>query len=792
MNDKPALTVPASIDVTEDISSTLSGISINDVDAESNPMTLTLTVSKGTINISDMTGLTKDAGDNGTNTITVSGTQSALNTALTNLDYTSDLNVNGTDTLVVTVNDNGNIGSGGDKSDSENITINIEAVNDDPVLTVPASIDVTEDISSTLSGISINDVDAEDKPMTLTLTVSKGSINISDMTGLTKDAGDNNTDTITVTGTLAALNTALTNLDYISNSDVNGTDTLVVTVNDNGNIGSGGDKSDSENITINIEAVNDDPILTVPGDQTVNEDEALNITGISIADIDEDETVGAELTLTLEADNGNLIFSANLGALGITATGNGTQTVSLTGSLTNLNTALGSLMYQGLQHFNGIDNISLIVNDQGNTGTGGSLTDAKDIKVTVEAINDAPTLSIPASITTNEDVEVSISGLSITDVDADETVGSKLVVVLNVSNGALTFSNLTGVEFLSGANGNDAMQIRGSLTDLNNALASLSYKGLTNYNGPDTLFISVNDQGNTGDGGPKSSNETIAITVNAVADTPFLEVTPISGTQGQTQALNIVATPGAPGETLRVTINGLPTGSSLSAGTQVGDSWVLNQAELAGLTLTLLDSFASTFDATVTALSIDGQSVASATSILSASIDERFIIPNENAAPSSFGVSIQGVNSDPANDPFFFSGNTLEFILGASSLEFDENPLSQDALGIIAGFFNLDTEIDSEVADAGPVIQEVEDKKVYDLSPLDDKEQKFILDLLNATEEDEEKKIDDDLSFITDDMALEELTSSEEIDDPITQKYLDTRVSLEDTLQGEFDCLNNS
>ncbi|MCM8533413.1 MAG: hypothetical protein NE330_19760, partial [Lentisphaeraceae bacterium] len=197
-------------------------------------------------------------------------------------------------------------------------------------------------------------------------------------------------------------------------------------------------------------------------------------------------------------------------------------------------------------------------------------------------------------------------------------------------------------------------------------------------------------------------------------------------------------------------------------------------------------------DATVTAASIDGPSVASVTSILSASIDERFIIPNTDSGGNNFGVDIEGVNSDPANDPFFFSGNALEFLQGVSSLEFDENSLSQDALGIIAGFFNLDTEIDSEVADAGPVIQEVKDKRVYDLSPLNDNEQKFILDLLNATEEEDEKKIDDDLSFITDDMALEELANSEEIDDPITQQYLDTRVSLEDTLQGEFDCLNNS
>ena len=65
--------------------------------------------------------------------------------------------------------------------------------------------------------------------------------------------------------------------------------------------------ADTDTVTVNVIAVNDAPVNTVPGAQTVNEDTALSISGMSVTDVD-----------------GNLATTA-------LAVGNGTVNVSLAG-----------------------------------------------------------------------------------------------------------------------------------------------------------------------------------------------------------------------------------------------------------------------------------------------------------------------------------------------------------------------------------------------------------------------------------------------------------------------------
>ncbi|MDQ3931119.1 MAG: S-layer homology domain-containing protein, partial [Chloroflexota bacterium] len=60
----------------------------------------------------------------------------------------------------------------------------------------------------------------------------------------------------------------------------------------------------------------------------------------------------------------------------------------------------------------------------------------------------------------------------------------------------------------------------GTLTNANNALNGMSYTPAANYNGPDTLTIDTNDQGNTGSGGALADNAAVSITVAAVNDAP--------------------------------------------------------------------------------------------------------------------------------------------------------------------------------------------------------------------------------------------------------------------------------
>src|SRR6185295_11177085 len=108
----------------------------------------------------------------------------------------------------------------------------------------------------------------------------------------------------------------------------------------------------------------------------------------------------------------------------------------------------------------------------------------------------------------------------------------------------------------------------------------------------------------------------VAVTVNAVADAPTLSTTPASGNEDTAVALNINAgladTDGS--ETLAITISGVPSGATLSAGTnQGGGVFVLTPAQLAGLNITPPPNSDADFTLGVTATSTDTGGVTATT-----------------------------------------------------------------------------------------------------------------------------------------------------------------------------------
>jgi len=101
----------------------------------------------------------------------------------------------------------------------------------------------------------------------------------------------------------------------------------------------------------------------------------------------------------------------------------------------------------------------------------------------------------------------------------------------------------------------------------------------------------------------------VTVEVTAVADAPGLTVTPASGDEDTAIALDITSalTDVDGSESLDITISGVPTGATLSAGTDNGDgSWSLSQAQLTGLTITPPQDFSGSFDLTVTATATEG------------------------------------------------------------------------------------------------------------------------------------------------------------------------------------------
>src|SRR5207248_1951478 len=135
--------------------------------------------------------------------------------------------------------------------------------------------------------------------------------------------------------------------------------------------------------------------------------------------------------------------------------------------------------------------------------------DVDTVAITVNPVNDAPVNTVPGAQAVNEDTALAVGGISVTDVD-----GNLSTVQLAVANGTVTVSLAGGATITAGGNGTATLTLSGSQVDINATLASLSYQGTLNYNGPDTLTVTSIDTNGVAD------VDMVAITVNPVNDAP--------------------------------------------------------------------------------------------------------------------------------------------------------------------------------------------------------------------------------------------------------------------------------
>ncbi len=249
----------------------------------------------------------------------------------------------------------------GELTDLTTATVTVENVApvamDDVVMT-------NEDTSVTFNPV-INDRDAAGVHDPLTIMELNG-VPVSDGESI-----------VLASGGVVTRDTA-TRLTYTPAADFNGPDSVNYTIGD----GDGGTAVGLVEITVH--AVNDAPVNAVPGVQITNETIPLAISGLSVDDIDVDETPAAEMTVTLSVDHGTLtLVDAGLSSL----TGNSTSTVVLVGSLTAINETLtGDITYLGFVSFTGMDALTITTNDQGNTGADPGLTGGSNSEEDQDAV----------------------------------------------------------------------------------------------------------------------------------------------------------------------------------------------------------------------------------------------------------------------------------------------------------------------------------------------------------------------------------------------------------------------
>jgi hypothetical protein len=251
---------------------------------------------------------------------------------------------------------------------------------------------------------------------------------------------------------------------------------------------------------------NQPPTLTAPASQAFNEDVAEALSGISVSDPDSASLV---LTLTLPAGSGALTASSGGGV-----TVGGTSTArTLTGAPSALNTYLSGagVVYAPPQDFNGSVNLSLQLSD------GVAAPVSRTVVLNVAAVNDAPTLSAPATLAAMPGMAVSISGVSYADVDSP-TGSISVTASYTALSGSFSASSGGGVTVLGSGTG--TLQLSGTLAAVNSFVASTPVRYTAAAGAAGTavnLTLSINDLGNTGSGGPLSASRNVVANVASSA-----------------------------------------------------------------------------------------------------------------------------------------------------------------------------------------------------------------------------------------------------------------------------------
>jgi hypothetical protein len=247
--------------------------------------------------------------------------------------------------------------------------------------------------------------------------------------------------------------------------------------------GDGGDATGTQ-----TQAVGAAPVNSLPVPQTTNEDSPLFFevgdgNALTVSDAD-----NSNLSVQVIVTNGT--FTLDLTGIAVpaqlTVSGNGTFSVTASGSIAVLNEALEGSRYQPAANYNGA--ATLQINSSDSNGE----SDLDILPINVTAFNDPPVNNVPTTVqAATEDVPKSFT-LSVTDVDV---AGAELEVTLAASNATLITLPATAIPDITFSSGDGladaAMSFTGTLPEINAALNGLVVTAPLNFIGASTLVITT-------------------------------------------------------------------------------------------------------------------------------------------------------------------------------------------------------------------------------------------------------------------------------------------------------------
>src|SRR5262249_16526763 len=236
------------------------------------------------------------------------------------------------------------------------------------------------------------------------------------------------------------------------------------------------------------------------------------------------------ITVNLSVLDGTLTLGTTSG---LTVTGSTAgSSLSFTGSLSNVDSALNTISYRPNAEFEGTDTLSFsATTSDAVTGLPTSTaTSSTSLTIHVDPVAETPTLTASMSATgfVNENQPATLltafgGSLSVSIDAADATDTSDTITVnLSVLDGTLTLGTTSGLTV--GSTTGTSPGFTGSLSNVDSALNTISYRPNAEFEGTDTLSFSATTS-DAVTGLPTStatSSTSLTIHVDPVAETPTL------------------------------------------------------------------------------------------------------------------------------------------------------------------------------------------------------------------------------------------------------------------------------
>jgi T5SS/PEP-CTERM-associated repeat protein len=370
--------------------------------------------------------------------------------------------------------------------------------NGPPVISAPSVAVVERSHERAIPGVSLSETAAvAGETFTVTLSDTNGLLIAGNGNGATvTGAGTTN---LSISGSLAQVNAVLGTL---FDSDAK-TPSDSITLNATDNLGG---IAAAETIAV---VVNGPPVIVAPTSVTVDQNIVATIAGVSLTE--SGDTSGETFSVTVSGTHGE--FAATNFAGGATLSGNGTNALTVSGSLTQVNAALNTLSEADATL--GSDPIVLHANDS----FGGS-ADAGGIAVTIRG---ALVVTAPRSATVDQGESAPILGVSVSQVG---DTGQTDSVTVQDEYGLLSITSPGGAVTTA-----HSLTISGSLAAVNARLATLT--DTESAPGLDSIVLTAADS----IGASAPVNASIAVAVNA-------EFPPVILGAGSTPKVATLTSPG--------------------------------------------------------------------------------------------------------------------------------------------------------------------------------------------------------------------------------------------------------